>query len=99
MNEVASLSEEQVDARFKALADHNRRTIITMVHDQPGISLQEISSEFRISRFAVMNHINLVEKAGLIRSEKDSIYRRFYPVERATEELFEEWRRRKKENT
>lgn len=88
---MALLREEEIDARFKALADHNRRTIITMVHRKPGITLQEISSAFGISRFAVMNHINLVERAGLIRSEKESIYRHFYPIHGTTAELFESW--------
>ena len=88
---MPTLSEDEVDARFKALADHNRRTIITMVHRRPGITMQEISAAFAISRFAVMNHINLVERAGLIRSEKESIYRHFYPVPGSTAELFESW--------
>ncbi|MFW6232313.1 MAG: winged helix-turn-helix domain-containing protein [Spirochaetota bacterium] len=91
---MPTLSDEEIDARFKALADHNRRVIIAMVYRNPGITLQEISAKFPISRFAVMNHINLVERSGLIRSEKESIYRHFYPVHGSTDELFESWRKR-----
>lgn len=83
--------DDLLDSGFKALADHNRRNIIRMVHEQPGITLQEISGTFPISRFAVMNHINIVEGAGIIRSEKESIYRHFYPVTGAMERVFDTW--------
>ncbi len=89
---MSQMSDEQIDSGFRALADHNRRTIIQMVHSRPGITLQEISEAFPISRFAVMNHINTVERAGLIRSEKESIYRHFYGIPEAMDSLFASWK-------
>lgn len=70
-------SGEQQDLQFKALADHNRRAILEIVHRQPGITLQELSAQFPVSRFATMKHINILEDAGFLQSQKRSIYRVF----------------------
>ena len=83
--------EEQEDRQFKALADHNRRTIVEIVFRKPGITLQELCAEFPMSRFAVMKHINILEDAGLIASTKRSIYRVFSFVPHSTASLVESW--------
>ncbi|MCG8478413.1 MAG: helix-turn-helix domain-containing protein [Spirochaetales bacterium] len=83
--------EERDDLRFKALADHNRRAIVETVYRRPGITLQELCAEFPISRFAVMKHINILEDAGFIASEKRSIYRVFWFVPGSMKSLLESW--------
>lgn len=88
---MEELPNDELDARFRALADHNRRTMILMVTERPGITLQEVSAAFPISRFAVMSHINILEKAGILRSEKESIYRHFFPVAGSMSALFDAW--------
>ena len=86
--------EERDGLQFRALADHNRRTIVEIVHRQPGITLQELCAEFPTSRFAVMKHINILEDAGFIRSEKRSIYRVLSFVPGSTDGLVASWFRR-----
>lgn len=88
---VVTQLDERNDLQFKALADHNRRTIIEIVHARPGITLQELCAEFPVSRFAVMKHINILEDAGFIISEKQSIYRVFSFVPGSTNQLVEAW--------
>ena len=56
---------------FRALGDHTRRKIISILGKYPGITVSEVCSEFSTSRFAVMKHLNLLEEAGLIRREKN----------------------------
>ncbi len=82
---------ERDDLQFKALADHNRRAIVEIVYRRPGITLQELCAEFPISRFAVMKHINILEDAGFIESEKRSIYRVFSFVPGSTTSFARSW--------
>ena len=83
--------DEGRDLAFKALSDHNRRTLIEIIHAKPGITLQELCAAFAMSRFAVMKHINILEDAGFIASEKQSIYRVFSFVPGSTDRIVQSW--------
>ncbi|MAP96097.1 MAG: transcriptional regulator [Ponticaulis sp.] len=67
-----------MDAVFHALAHDTRRTILDMVRDQPGQRVGELAKAFDVSRIAIMNHLAVLEAAGLIISEKDGRSRRLY---------------------
>jgi DNA-binding transcriptional ArsR family regulator len=62
----------QLDRIFKALGDPVRRKIIDRLREQPGQSLFQIcalaavESEKGISRQAVSQHLDMLEKAGLV---------------------------------
>lgn len=59
-----------MDKVFHALASGVRRRILDIVRDQPGCAVQEVSRHFDVSRIAVMKHLNVLEDAGLLVSEK-----------------------------
>lgn len=45
---------------------------------RPGIGVGELAQEFDVTRIAVMNHLAVLEDAGLVVSEKDGRRRRLY---------------------
>ena len=54
------------DRTFRALADSNRRLMLDLVKDQPGMTVSELASHFFFSRYAVLKHLRVLEDAGLI---------------------------------
>ena len=67
-----------MDATFQALAHESRRRILDLVKSKPGITVGVISTEFDVSRIAIMKHLAVLEDANLLTSEKDGRSRRFY---------------------
>ncbi len=72
------MTEQEADRLFHALAHETRRTILDLVRDTPGQGVGELASAFDVSRIAIMNHLTVLEQAGLIISEKDGRTRRLY---------------------
>ena len=72
------MTEKEADKLFHALAHEIRRTILDLVRDKPGQGVGELALAFDVSRIAVMNHLTVLEQAGLIISEKDGRTRRLY---------------------
>jgi DNA-binding transcriptional ArsR family regulator len=64
LNESARL-----DLAFQALADPTRRGMLARLSRAPA-SVSELSAPYRISLPAVMQHLQLLEASGLVRSEK-----------------------------
>jgi len=67
-----------MDAVFQALANEHRRRMLDIVKDQPGLAVGLLASHFDVSRIAVMKHLNVLESAGLVISEKEGRTRRLY---------------------
>jgi DNA-binding transcriptional ArsR family regulator len=63
---------------FRAISDHNRRRILKILGDRPGITINELCEEFPTSRFAVMKHLNVLEEVGLVRRERDGVSKHVY---------------------
>lgn len=63
---------------FHALAHETRRRIMDVLKVRPGIGVGELAQEFDVTRIAVMNHLAVLESAGLIVSEKDGRTRRLF---------------------
>jgi DNA-binding transcriptional ArsR family regulator len=64
LNESAGL-----DLAFQALADPTRRGMLARLSRAPA-SVSELARPFRMSLPAVMQHLQLLEASGLVRSEK-----------------------------
>src|SRR5262245_4127589 len=71
-------TSDEMNAIFHALAHESRRKIMDVVKAHPGVSVGQLAQEFDVSRIAVMNHLAVLEDAGLIVSEKDGRIRRLY---------------------
>src|ERR1051326_5979963 len=54
------------DLVFKALADSTRRLLLDMLFARDGQTLTEIEQERERTRFGVMKHLRVLERAGLI---------------------------------
>ena len=65
-------------AVFHALAHETRRRILDALKARPGIGVGELASRFDVTRIAVMNHLTVLEHAGLVVSQKEGRVRRLY---------------------
>lgn len=67
-----------MDAALKALAEPNRRRILTLLRDQPR-SVGDVASAMRMSQQAVSFHLRVLHTAGLV-SEHRQQTRHLYAV-------------------
>jgi DNA-binding transcriptional ArsR family regulator len=54
------------DLIFKALADSTRRFLLDLLFARDGRTLTELESELEMSRFGVMKHLRVLERARLV---------------------------------
>jgi DNA-binding transcriptional ArsR family regulator len=71
-------TEDDMTAVFHALAHESRRKILDVLKARPGIGVGELASEFDVTRIAVMNHLAVLDDAGLVVSEREGRTRRLY---------------------
>jgi DNA-binding transcriptional ArsR family regulator len=75
----AAKKEESLDAVFSALGDPTRRRILARLSDGP-VALSELAAPFAMTLPAVSKHLRVLERARLVRRERDGWYHRFYLV-------------------
>jgi DNA-binding transcriptional ArsR family regulator len=61
--------DPELDSVFQALADSTRRAILVRLCDGPA-SVSELARPFAMSLPAIVQHLQVLEASGLIRSEK-----------------------------
>jgi DNA-binding transcriptional ArsR family regulator len=90
---------------FKALADPTRRTILDELAEREGQTLFELCSrlaskhQLAMTRQAVSQHLEVLERAGLVRSRREGRYK-FHDLETAPlETLTDRWLRRDRTET
>ncbi len=66
---------EQLDAVFSALGDPTRRRLLTRLSGGPA-SITELAEPFAMTLPAVSKHLRVLERAGLLRRERDGAYHR-----------------------
>ena len=54
------------DRVFKALADPTRRFLLDLLFKHDGRTLTALESELEMTRFGVMKHLRVLERAGLV---------------------------------
>jgi DNA-binding transcriptional ArsR family regulator len=54
------------DSVFKALADPTRRFLLDLLFKRDGRTLTELESELAMTRFGVMKHLRVLERAGVV---------------------------------
>lgn len=65
------LEPESMDAVFEALSHQTRRKILDIIKSMPGCSVSDVVKYFPdISRIAVMKHLDVLEAANLLISNK-----------------------------
>lgn len=61
--------DDPVDAMFHALADGNRRAIVERL-SRGSASVTELAGILAVTLAAVMQHVRVLEKSGLVRTQK-----------------------------
>ena len=85
------ITHEDMDLVFHALAHKTRRAILDLVRDRPGQGGGELAKGFDVSRIAIMNHLKVLEEAGLLISQKDGRTRRLYLNAMPIQAIHERW--------
>jgi predicted transcriptional regulator len=74
-------SLKEVDMRLLSiLNDKKFETIYQQVQLKPGITQKEIYSSIERKQSTVAENLNILEETNLIRSQRDGLYRRYYPT-------------------
>lgn len=66
---MANYQESQLNATFSALSDPTRRAILAQLASG-GACVTDLAEPFRMSLPAVSKHLRVLERAGLLRQEK-----------------------------
>ena len=64
------MTPDEMDAVFAALASEARRRILDILKREPGCNVNRVCEFFEIGRIAVMKHLDVLEGANLVISEK-----------------------------
>ena len=67
-----------MDQVFQALAHPARRRLLDLIKERPGCNVNDVCAGFDISRIAAVRHLDKLEDAGLVVSERDGRNRRLY---------------------
>jgi DNA-binding transcriptional ArsR family regulator/uncharacterized protein YndB with AHSA1/START domain len=59
-----------VEAVFRALADPSRRLLLDRLFERDGQTLASLSKDLDMTRFGVMNHLSVLEEAGLVTTRR-----------------------------
>jgi DNA-binding transcriptional ArsR family regulator len=62
-------SREEVDRVFHALGDPTRRAILERLSEGP-VSVSALAAPFDVTLTAVVQHLQILEESGLVRTEK-----------------------------
>jgi DNA-binding transcriptional ArsR family regulator len=66
---VASVTAAELDRTFHALSDPSRRSIVVRLARGPA-SVSELAQPLEISLPAVLQHLDVLQRSGIVRSEK-----------------------------
>lgn len=75
-NHMVKLSEFELDAVFRALADSTRRAM-TVRLTRGDASMSELAAPFPMSLAAISKHLSVLEEAGIVRGRKQGRSRYF----------------------
>lgn len=79
------------DLVFAALAHPARRRMLDLLVQVPGASVKAIASHFEFSRIATMKHLDTLEAAGLLLSEKEGRTRRLWFNPIPIQQIYDRW--------
>jgi DNA-binding transcriptional ArsR family regulator len=70
-----------LDTLFAALSDSTRRRILVRLREAPGATTGDVAAAIGgLSRFAVMKHLEVLRRAGLVQTLPEGRRRRHYPI-------------------
>lgn len=84
-------SEKNDDLVYKALADSRRREILDLLKDEARTTGDICSAFPSLDRCTVMQHLGVLEKAGLVFSKKEGRYKWNYLNSVPIREIYDRW--------
>ncbi|ATB29468.1 ArsR/SmtB family transcription factor [Melittangium boletus] len=84
-------AEEQQDRVFKALSDHRRREILDLLRDEPRTTGALCEHFAGLDRCTVMQHLGVLEKAGLVLVRREGRTRWNYLNPLPIKEIHDRW--------
>ena len=86
------MTPDALDAVFFALASEPRRRVLDVLKAEPGCNLVRVC-EFlpEMGRFAVMKHLGVLERAGLVISQRQGRERRLWFDPTPIQLVYERW--------
>ena len=85
------ITESDIDDVFQALSHQTRRAMLDQLRAKPGLAVGELAQSFDVTRIAIMQHLKVLEQAGLVISEKDGRSRRLYVNAVPIQQIYERW--------
>lgn len=82
---------DSLDPVFKALANPVRRRILDLVHVDAGCNVNDVCGHFAVTRTAVLGHLNVLEEAGLLLSEREWRERKLYFNAMPIQAIYDRW--------
>src|SRR3972149_6064439 len=76
---------------FKALADPNRRMMLDLVKESPGMTVSDLTSHFHFTRYAVLKHLRVLEDAGLIVRRRNGKTKELYINAIPIQAVYDRW--------
>jgi DNA-binding transcriptional ArsR family regulator len=67
--DVITVEEQQLDVAFQALADSSRRAMVIRLTRGPA-TVSELASPLKMSMPSVLQHLDVLQRSGLVHSEK-----------------------------
>lgn len=84
-------SDDDLDQIFKALADARRRRILDLIKDGPKTTGDICNALKPLDRCTAMQHLGVLEKAGLIFTKKEGRFRWNYLDVVPIREIYDRW--------
>ena len=78
-----------MNSLFKALNDPTRREILQLLKDS-GMTAGEIAGHFTISKPSISHHLDVLKRAGLVRSRREGQYQ-YYEINTSIVEDLLQW--------
>ena len=85
------MNEDQLDLVFHALASQPRRAILDTVIAHPGCNLNFVVDRFPYSRIGTMKHIDVLEAANLLISQRQGRERQLWFNAVPIQQIHERW--------
>jgi predicted transcriptional regulator len=85
------MSPDEMDALFAALASEPRRRMLDILKKHPGSNVNHLCEFFSQGRVAVMKHLDVLEAADLVVSEKAGRERLLYFNPVPIQMIYERW--------
>ena len=85
------MTEPELDAVFLSLASTSRRQMLDIIRLMPGCTVGYVADHFEMSRIGVLKHLNTLEDAGLIVSDKQGRERSLFMNAAPLQLIHERW--------